>query len=96
MKRGGSGSKAVRIIYENTGDRTFRINRIKNHGASFPKHEFENYSLENGVDITNRDDIISRITVIQKLPGYCILQPIRMCRLRRQTGRSENKAPLGR
>ncbi len=27
-----------------------------------PKHEFENYSLENGVDITNRDDIISRIT----------------------------------
>lgn len=27
-----------------------------------PKHTFVNYSLENGVDITNREDIISRIT----------------------------------
>ncbi|MEK7533246.1 MAG: sugar nucleotide-binding protein [Patescibacteria group bacterium] len=33
-----------------------------------PKHEFENYSLENGVDITNRDDIISRITRDTKAP----------------------------
>lgn len=33
-----------------------------------PKHEFENYSLENGVDITNRDDIISRITADTTAP----------------------------